>query len=80
MRDTLVNAESGAIDLLVAGRDSIKHYTKPARGAWSSVTIASHSAEDVAVALDGPSGQLVAAYSRILPDGEYGGLVTLTKP
>ena len=76
----LVNAESGAVDLLVAGRDSIKHYTKPARGAWSGVTIASQTAEDVALALDGPSGQLVAAYSRILPDGELGGLVSLTKP
>ena len=76
----VVNQASGSVHVLIGGREDVKYYTKTATGSWSGVTISGQDAEDVALALNGSSGQLVAAYSLVLPDGDPGGLLTLTKP
>ena len=70
----------GQVHVVLALENAVKYYTKPATGSWSGVTISSHGASSAVIRRDPDGGRLFAAYTRLTPDFDLGGIYGLTKP
>ena len=64
----------GQVHVVLALENAVKYYTKPATGSWSGVTISSHGASSAVIRRDPDGGRLFAAYTRLTPDFDLGGI------